>query len=215
VVASFGDYAASGGYYISAGADTIVSEKNTLTGSIGVFMMIPDASTLVDDKLGINFDEVKTHPMAVPITPFKPLDEREKQYLQQTTNDIYDTFISRVAEGRNMDRASVEKIAQGRVWTGEKAQELGLVDVIGDLDKAIEIAAEMADSEDYKLSIYPEIEETFLDQFVKGLKSTDQISSSIGIDKKELAYIKEYRKLKSFISDLSPQARLPFEVSFD
>lgn len=215
VVASFGDYAASGGYYIAAGADTIVAAPNTLTGSIGVFMMFPNATKLMNEKLGISFDEVKTHPMAVGLSPVKDLTDAEKQLLQEGTIEVYDTFLSRVAEGRNMTVEEVHEVAQGRVWTGTKAKELGLVDEIGSLEDAIKIAAKSADIEEYKIKSFPQIEETFIDQLMKGLASSDDLSAKVGISESEIQILKEYSEIKSLLTDRSPQARLPFILNFD
>ena len=215
VIASFGDYAASGGYYVAAGADKIVSAPNTLTGSIGVFMMFPNATELLNEKLGITFDEVKTHPMAVGLTSVKDLTEAEKQYLQDGTIEVYHTFLNRVADGRDMTVDEVHEVAQGRVWTGLKAKDLGLVDEIGELKDAISIAAKAANIEEYKIKSFPEIKETFWDQVFKGLASADGMDAKIGLSRSDLKMIKEYSGLKSLLTDRSPQARLPFIVQFD
>ena len=217
VVASFGDYAASGGYYISAGADTIVSAPNCLTGSIGVFMMFPNVEELMNEKLGINFDEVKTHPMAVGLSMTKELTDAEKELLQKGTDDIYEQFLKRVADGRGMTRDEVHAIAQGRVWTGTKAQEIGLVDVIGGIDDAIKIASEMAGLEAYKIKDYPTIKETFLDQVAKGIAESNnaQIRLGIDIDQSDIEMIRQYKEAKNLILDRTPQARLPFILKVD
>ena len=217
VVASFGDYAASGGYYISAGADTIVSAPNCLTGSIGVFMMFPNVEELMNEKLGINFDEVKTHPMAVGLSMTKGLTDAEKELLQKGTDDIYEQFLKRVADGRGMTRDEVHAIAQGRVWTGTKAQEIGLVDVIGGIDDAIKIASEMAGLETYKIKDYPTIKETFLDQVAKGIAESNnaQIRLGIDIDQSDIEMIRQYKEAKNLILDRTPQARLPFILKVD
>lgn len=217
VVASFGDYAASGGYYIAAGADTIVSAPNCLTGSIGVFMMFPNFSELLNDKLGINFDEVKTHPMAVGFSTNKELSDQEKEILQKGTNDIYEQFLKRVADGRGMTRDEVHEVAQGRVWTGTKALELGLVDVIGGIDDAVRIASEMAGIKDYKLKNYPTINETFIDQVMKGIAESNNVQSSLGIniDKADMEMLRQYKAAKSLLMDRTPQARLPFLLKID
>ncbi|MFT4532818.1 MAG: protease-4 [Saprospiraceae bacterium] len=217
VVASFGDYAASGGYYIAAGADTIVSAPNCLTGSIGVFMMFPNMTGLMNDKLGVNFDEVKTHPMAVGLSPVKDLTDAEKELLQKGTDDIYEQFLNRVAEGRGMTRDEVHEVAQGRVWTGTKALEIGLVDVIGGIDDAVKLASEMAGVEDFKTKEYPFIKETFLDQVVKGISETNNVQAALGIniDKSDLEMVRQYREVKNLLLDRTPQARLPFILKVD
>jgi len=215
VIASFGDYAASGGYYIAAGADTIVSAPNTLTGSIGVFMMFPNATELLNEKLGISFDEVKTHPMAVGLTPLKNLSDSEKALLQESTIEVYDTFLKRVSDGRGMSVEDVHEVAQGRVWTGTKAKELGLVDIIGDIDDAIKIAADVAGISEYKIKSFPEIEESFIDQLIKEFASAEDMNAKLGIDDTDLRLIKEYGEIKSLLLDRSPQARLPYILKFD
>jgi len=215
VIASFGDYAASGGYYIAAGADTIVSAPNTLTGSIGVFMMFPNATELLNEKLGISFDEVKTHPMAVGLTPVKNLTNAEKELLQEGTIETYDTFLKRVSDGRGIAVENVHEVAQGRVWTGTKAKDLGLVDIIGDLEDAINIAAEAAGIEKYKIKSFPKIEETFIEQMLKGLASSEDINAKVGINESDLKILKEYKEIKTLLLDRSPQTRLPFILKLD
>ncbi|MBP9197576.1 MAG: signal peptide peptidase SppA, partial [Saprospiraceae bacterium] len=123
LIASFGDYAASGGYYIAAGADRIVAQPNTLTGSIGVYMMFPNATKLLNEKIGVNFDTIKTHEFATGFSPTNNLSEKEKALLQESTYEIYDLFIDRVSKGRKLSVDSTKVIAQGRVWTGKRAIE--------------------------------------------------------------------------------------------
>lgn len=214
VIASFGDYAASGGYYIAAGADTIVSEPNTLTGSIGVFALFPNVSDLMKDKLGIYFDTVATHPMAIGLTPVYDPSKREELYLKESVEDIYETFLKRVADGRGMSRDEVHEIAQGRVWTGEKAEEIGLVDILGSLQDAIEIAATSAELADYKVVEYPFVKETFLDKVLKGIAASEDANVALGLQMsdKEQALINELRATSQVLLDRSPQARLPFKL---
>ncbi len=217
VIASFGDYAASGGYYIAAGADTIVSEPNTLTGSIGVFAMLPNASHLLNDKLGIYFDTVKTHPMAIGLTSVYDLSKQEELMIKESVDDIYDTFLTRVADGRGMTKEAVHEIAQGRVWTGEKGKEIGLVDVIGGLEDAIKIAAEAADIESYKVVEYPYIKESFIEKILKGIAQSEDASAVLGmkLSKQEQALLKEIRLTSELYLDRTPQARLPFKLHTD
>lgn len=212
VIASFGDYAASGGYYIAAGADTIVSAPNCLTGSIGVFMMFPNMTELMNDKLGVNFDEVKTHPMAVGISPFKDLNDMEKTILQNGTEDVYETFLKRVADGRGMTRDEVHAVAQGRVWTGEKALELGLVDIIGGIDDAVRVAGEMAGISAYTTKSYPSITKTFMEQVLEGIAQSEKMTQVFapGLDQTDMEMLSQYREVKNLLLDGSPQARLPF-----
>ena len=217
VIASFGDYAASGGYYIAAGADTIVAEPNTLTGSIGVFAMLPNASDLMTEKLGIYFDTVKTHTMAIGLTPVYDISKEEGSMIKESVDDIYDTFLSRVADGRGMSKAAVHEIAQGRVWTGEKGKEIGLVDVLGSLDDAIEIAAQAANVDDYKISEYPYIKETFVETLMKSIAESEGASAALGLgmSKQEKALFREVRASAAIYLDRSPQARLPYTLRFD
>jgi len=217
VIASFGDYAASGGYYIAAGADTIVAEPNTLTGSIGVFAMLPNASDLMNEKLGIYFDTVKTHSMAIGLTPVYDISKQEESFIKESVDDIYDTFLTRVADGRGMTKEEVHEIAQGRVWTGAKGKEIGLVDVLGDLDDAIAIAAESAGVEDYKVAEYPFIKETFVESLLKGIAQSEGATAALGLNMsaQEEALLRELKATSQILTDRSPQARLPFMVQFD
>ncbi len=155
VVISMGGMAASGGYYISCGADLIMAEPTTLTGSIGIFGMIPDASELLTQKIGLKFDMVKTHEMSDFGAIYRPFNEGEASLMQAHVNKGYELFTGRVAEGRHMPQDDVKKIAEGRVWTGEQAMELGLVDKMGDLDDAILMAADLAQTEKYSVGCYP------------------------------------------------------------
>ncbi|MEE9440047.1 MAG: signal peptide peptidase SppA [Saprospiraceae bacterium] len=214
VIASFGDYAASGGYYISAGADTIVSAPNTLTGSIGVFMMFPNTSELLNEKLGIHFDDVRTHPMAINMVVSSELSDQEKEFLQSSVTDIYDIFLKRVADGRGMTVEAVHEVAQGRVWTGSKALELGLVDVIGGLNDAIAIAAKSAGVDKYRVKTYPEIKASFMDQMLKSLADNNEFAS-MRIAQSDLQLLEEYNEVKNLITDRSPQSRLPYIMKFD
>ncbi|HEV3252423.1 MAG TPA: signal peptide peptidase SppA [Puia sp.] len=156
VIVSFGDVAASGAYYISCNADSIFAEPTTITGSIGVFGLLPNMQRFFKDKLGVTFDGVKTGPDADELTVTKPLTEMQKRYLQNEVDSIYQTFKFRVAEGRKKSVEYVDSIAQGRVWVGEKAVKLGLVDQLGSLQDAVDCAARMARTEDYRLKEYPE-----------------------------------------------------------
>ncbi len=160
VVASMGDVAASGGYYIACGADEILAEPNTITGSIGVFGMVPNAEKLLNDKIGIHLDTVKTERYSAGVVnPFYPIGEEEAALVQEGVDNAYNIFLSRVAEGRGMDRDAVHEIAQGRVWTGRKGVEIGLVDDLGDLHDAIARAASLAGIDDYRITEYPRIKD--------------------------------------------------------
>lgn len=214
VVASYGNYAASGGYYISCNADTIVAQPNTLTGSIGVFGMFPDASKLLNEKLGVRFDTVKTSPYAVSVTPFYKLREDENAIMEGSIDKMYDLFLTRVADGRGMTKDAVHEVAQGRVWSGMAASQNGLVDVLGDLDDAIAIAAEMADIEDYGIKQYPYIEEDFVTKFITQMNSQAQLfkSSVTPVSKLEKELIDQYKMLKQVMQYQEPQLLMPFVI---
>ncbi|AKP50270.1 signal peptide peptidase SppA [Cyclobacterium amurskyense] len=174
LIASMSNYAASGGYYIAAPADTIVAYPNTITGSIGIFGLWFNAKGLLNNKLGITTDEVKTGTYSNLLDPTKSIPEAEKAIMQKKVEEGYDTFISRVSEGRNMSREQVLAIAGGRVWSGKKAKENGLVDVLGDFDDAIEIAAKKAGiEEDYRLVVYPK-QKSILEQLMEDMSSDVQ-----------------------------------------
>lgn len=156
VVISMGGMAASGGYYISCEGNLIFAEPTTLTGSIGIFGMVPDASELLTDKLGLKYDVVKTNALSdFGSSLLRPFNEMECQTMQKHVNEGYELFTTRVADGRKMKQDDVKKIAEGRVWTGEQALEIGLVDKLGDLDEAIAAAAELAKCEKFCTGRYP------------------------------------------------------------
>jgi protease-4 len=218
VIASFGDYAASGGYYIAAGADQIVAQPNTLTGSIGVFMMFPDATKLLNDKIGVNFDTIKTHEFATGFSPTNKLSEKEKGLLQEMTLETYDLFLNRVSTGRKLSIDSTKMIAQGRVWTGKKALEIGLVDTLGDLDDAIAIAAKKAGLEKYKIVEYPYIEEDIMATIIREIqksKGGEEDAVKMLAGKEEFKWFNQYRQFKSIIRCREPHARLPFILSLN
>lgn len=184
VVVSFGDVAASGGYYISCAADRIFTQPNTITGSIGVFGLIPNFKTLMNDKIGITTDEVSVSKYANFGGNFlKPLDDFESAIVQKEVEKVYTTFRQRVADGRQTDTAAIEQIAQGRVWTGEQAIERNLADEIGSLDDAIQYTTKKASLKDYQVKFYPEeksfvekISESFAEakvRWVKGILGSD------------------------------------------
>ncbi len=155
VIVSMGNYAASGGYYIACNANKIFAEENTITGSIGVFGVLPNFNVAAA-KFGLHSELVKTHTNASDYSPFVPLDENFKNFAQQSVENIYTTFVSRVAAGRKMTTAQVDSIAQGRVWSGSEAKKLGLVDEIGGMDAALKYAASLAKVKEYRTINYPE-----------------------------------------------------------
>ena len=159
VVASMGDVAASGGYYIAAPADTILASPNTITGSIGVFGLFPNIEVLLNDKLGINTDVVKTNKHSDVMSISNPLDPAERAYIQKMVDDTYITFVNVVAEGRGKSYEEIDAIGGGRVWAGANALELGLIDMFGGLEKSIEVAAEMAGLENYRVQSLPKLDD--------------------------------------------------------
>ncbi|MDB5152171.1 MAG: sppA, partial [Mucilaginibacter sp.] len=168
IIVSMGDLAASGGYYISCAADSIIAEPNTITGSIGIFAVIPNLQKLFNDKLGITFDGVKTGKYADLGNISRPLSPEEKAILQNTVNRGYDEFTKAVAEGRHKTQAYVNSIGQGRVWTGTQAVKIGLVDRLGNINDAIKSAAKKANIKNYKLVAYPE-QKSFFNKFGSSL----------------------------------------------
>lgn len=208
VVVSFSDVAASGGYYISCGADKIVAQPNTITGSIGIFGIIPNFGELLNEKLGITTDVVKTNENSDLLTLTRPLTPYEKELLQENIVEGYDIFLTHVAEGRGMTKEQVDQIGQGRVWSGENAKEIGLVDEFGGLQDAIELAAEMEGLEDYRTVSLPYLPDPFEELFKTG---TDNIKA--GFLKKELGEkYKYYQYLKKASSFNGIYARMPYDI---
>lgn len=161
VVASMGSVAASGGYYMAMGADTVVAAENTITGSIGIFNLLFNAQELMEDKIGIDYETLKTHEYADLFDLTEPFSDTESRIIQTNVENGYEAFLNRVADARGMTRDEVHEVAQGRVYTGLAAREAGLIDIIGDIDKAIEVAAEMAEIESYQLDTYPKMKDIF------------------------------------------------------
>ncbi len=212
VVVSMGDYAASGGYYISCAADSIFAEPNTLTGSIGVFSVFPNVQELMNKKLGINFDTVSTTKYANAFSPFFLLNGDESVIMQKFTDKIYNVFIGRVAKARKSTPAQINEIAQGRVWTGQDAVKINLVDKLGSLDDAIACAKRMAKLTKYRVTEFPKIKDPFqqiIDE-VMGLKDDQQekaIKEHMG------AYYDYYSQLSKLNSMRGPQMRMPFDLN--
>lgn len=161
VVVSMGDVAASGGYYISCAANRIYAESSTITGSIGVFGLIPNIQGFLKEKIGVHTDNVNTNAYSDGMNILRPLSTHEKEALQEMVEDVYDDFTSKVAEGRGMTQEQVDEIGQGRVWNGLSAKRIGLVDEIGGLEEAIVAAADIAELEDYKIEELPERKDPF------------------------------------------------------
>jgi len=209
VIASMGDVAASGGYYISCAADKIVASPNTITGSIGVFGIIPNIQKLLNDKIGITIDNVKTNENAGYMSINRPLTEFEREVTQKGVEKVYATFISHVAEGRKMTTEQVDAIGQGRVWSGSDAINIGLIDEFGGLERAIEIASEMAELDDYRTISLPEQKDPFTQimEELTGKKTISMIKEEMGTTYTYFNYLKT-------ISDMEGvQARLPYEIN--
>lgn len=208
VIVSMGDYAASGGYYISCAADYIVADPTTLTGSIGIFGMFPNMEELLTDKLGLHFDMVKTNKFADMGTLARPFNSDERAAMQNYINNGYKLFVKRCADGRGMSVGAIEKIAEGRVWTGATAKELGLVDELGGLNKAIEIAAQKAEVEAYSLLTYPS-KESFFSSLMNEGKSNyieGQLMETLGEAYPSIKFIQNVKDMDRI------QARMPFDL---
>lgn len=210
VIVSMGDYAASGGYYISCAADSIIADANTITGSIGVFSIIPNIKGLMNNKLGISFDGVKTGKYSDFPTTTRNLTDVEKHFMQAGVDSIYYTFKSRVANGRKKSIEYIDSIAQGRVWTGKDAVVNGLADRVGDLKEAINVAAKMAHLKSYGIKTLPE-EKSFFESFIEDYK--EETKAKVG---KELIGTEHFNMLQQVQSIqhwmVQPQARLPIFV---
>lgn len=208
VVVSMGDYAASGGYYIACNASKIIAQPNTLTGSIGIFGMFPNFEGLTK-KVGLSFDNVKTNKFADFGDATRPMRPEEKVILQQYIEHGYDLFLTRCSEGRNIPKDSLDHIAQGRVWTGNQALKIGLVDALGNIDTAIQEAAKLAKLDDYSLQDYPK-KVDFLESLLSNQKeefATKAMKEYLGKDYELFKTIKEIKE-QDFV-----QARMPYDIS--
>ncbi|GAB3906260.1 signal peptide peptidase SppA [Mucilaginibacter boryungensis] len=209
IIVSMGDYAASGGYYISCAADSIIAEPNTVTGSIGIFAILPNMQKLFNDKLGVTFDGVKTGKYADLGDVSRPLTPEERAILQNQVNRGYDDFTKHVADGRHKTQAYINSIGQGRVWTGAQAIKLGLVDRLGNINDAVASAAKKAKITDYKLVAYPD-QKSIFNKFSAGLTAevkTRMLKSELGEN------YNTYQQIKSITQMMrTPQARMPYDV---
>jgi len=210
VIVSMGEVAASGGYYISAPADTIVAQPNTITGSIGIFGLMFNVQELLNDKLGVTTDVVATGELSDFMNMGRPMTDVERTIIQNSIEDGYETFISRVAEGRKMSPEAVKEVASGRVWTGNQAKERGLVDVLGGLNTAIEIAAaKIKAGDDYRIVYYPEIKpwfETIMDDLGQSVR--------VGFLKHELKdNYKIYQQVEKLKTYQGIQARMAQDIT--
>lgn len=207
LVVSMGDYAASGGYYISCMADQIIAQPNTITGSIGIFGVIPDLSGL-NNKIGLTYDGVKTNKMSDAISLNRPFRPEERELMQSYVDRGYELFVKRCADGRGKKVDEIKAIAEGRVWTGEDALKIGLVDKIGGLDEAISIAAERANLKNYMVKDFPE-KEDFATKLMKSFgedMETKFVKARLGENYRLFKHLKDVEKLNGI------QARLPYEI---
>ena len=207
VIVSMGDYAASGGYYIACNADTIVAEPTTLTGSIGIFGMMPDMQGLAQ-KVGVSFDVVKTNEFSDMGIPVRPMTESEKALMQAYVERGYDLFLTRVSEGRGMTKEAVDQVGQGRVWTGVRAKELGLVDELGGLDRALEIAVARAGVEGYTRMDYP-AKKSAWEQLME-FSPADYVKARV-LQGRAGQWLRGVETLDRFEVKDALQARMPFE----
>ena len=207
-VVSMGDYAASGGYYIACAADSIVANPTTLTGSIGVFGMIPNLQNFYKNKLGITIDTANTNKYA-DMGINRPLTNYEKRKIQKSIANVYETFITHVSEGRNISKSSVDEIGQGRIWTGYDAKRIGLIDTYGGIEKAIDIASTLANIDDYRIISLPKKKDPFSEfatKFASGSNISNILLDKIGV-RTELT-----KPIENLLSRDKVQARLPFTI---
>ncbi|MBE8722611.1 signal peptide peptidase SppA [Sphingobacterium pedocola] len=209
VMISMGDYAASGGYYIAAAADSIFAEENTLTGSIGVFGVIPNFKGLLNDKLGIHVDEVSTGKFSNLMSDVdRPMTAEERSIVQMEVGRVYNTFMQRVADGRKISVERVDSIGQGRVWTGSQALELGLVDKIGDVQRAVQAAAYKAKLKDYAIIELPEKEDP-----LSSILSTSKEKIKTWLFAEEIGdYHKYIFEIRNALQNTGMQARIPYTI---
>jgi len=209
VVVSMGNVAASGGYYIAAGADKIFAEPTTITGSIGVFGTIPNMAELAGE-IGINAEQVGTNKNSVDYSLFEPMTDEFREVVQEGVENTYETFLSRVSQGRGISVVEADSIAQGRVWSGVDAKRLGLVDELGNLEDAIAEAAKMAEVEDYRIKKLPRYKTGF-EKLMEDLGGSSVaakqrfIEEEIGVEAYSIL-----KQVKSALEQKGPQARLPF-----
>ncbi|WP_394676966.1 signal peptide peptidase SppA [uncultured Sphingobacterium sp.] len=209
VIVSMGDLAASGGYYISAAADSIFAEPTTITGSIGVFGVIPNFQNLMNNKIGVHYDGVKTGKFADLMTSFdRPLTAEERDIIQREVDKVYGTFTKVVADGRKLSIADVDSIGQGRVWTGTQGLNNKLVDRLGNLDAAIQAAAKKANLSKYKVSQYPEKEDPFT-----SILNNSKEKVQVWVAKEQMGeYYRYFDVMKKATAQTGVQARLPYSV---
>ena len=208
VIASMGNYAASGGYYISCAADSIVAENTTITGSIGVFGLMFNAQKMFNNKLGITFDTVNTGHFSGLGSMSRPLRADEKQLMQAEIERIYDGFITKVAEGRRMTKAMVDSLGQGRVWNGAQALQIGLVDKEGNLNDAVEMAARMSKLNSYRVVELPKQKE-LLEQIMEDFSTSARAYIAQGELGPQYRY---YKTIQEVVNSQGILARMPFNL---
>ncbi|MBT8235469.1 MAG: signal peptide peptidase SppA [Bacteroidia bacterium] len=211
VVVSMGNVAASGGYYIAVGADKIFAEPTSITGSIGVFGTIPNISEFAE-KIGINAEQVGTNLNSVDYSLFEPMSPQFRGYVKEGIEEVYETFLRRVSDGRNISMAQADSLAQGRVWSGVEAKELGLVDELGGLDDAIVAAAELADIEEFGIRKYPRFKSGFA-RFMEEMASarSDGVQTQLQEEMGQELY-SVFSELKTVVQQRGIQARLPYTI---
>ena len=210
VIASMGNVAASGGYYIACAADEIIAHPNTITGSIGVFGMIPNMQEFFNEKIGLTFDNVKTNEFADMGSLTRPMRPAERQIIQEMIGEVYDTFIGHVAEGRNMPESVVDELGRGRVWSGAEARQHGLIDEFGGLRFAIERAASMAELEDYHIVEYPKRKD-FLTRIMEDFGGIEEriIQRRLGDNYRYYRQINDASQMTGILT------RMPYDIYLD
>jgi protease-4 len=208
VITSMGNVAASGGYYIACNSDVIVANPTTITGSIGVFGLLFNVKKMLNEKLGVTVDTVKTSKYADFMSPTRPITDAEGAIIQNRVEEIYDNFITRVAEGRKMDKAMVDSVGQGRVWSGVDAKRIGLIDEFGGLERAIEIAAEKAGIDKYRITQLPERKD-FLTTLISEMQTESEskmLEKMFGDSYRQIIQMSNAKSLGNY------QARMPFYI---
>jgi len=211
VVVSMGNVAASGGYYIAANAHEIIAEPTTITGSIGVWGVLPNVNRLAN-RWGINAEQVTTNKQALQYSPFESLSSATREEIKVSINQVYQTFLTRVANGRNMTKEQVHEIAQGRVWSGEEAKKIGLVDHLGGLEIALERAAALAEIENYKTITYPKFEEDF-ERMLQELLGSPLGNLKAQLPPEVALWIRQKDVLNNPVNQI--QARLPYSLNIN
>lgn len=212
VVTSMGDYAASGGYYISCNSNYIIAQPNTLTGSIGVFGMVPSFQRALKNKLGVTIDGVTTNKHSDAGGALRPLNAEELEVYQNFIDEFYGIFTQRVADGRGMEQSAVDEIGQGRVWAGADALKIGLVDALGNMDDAIAKAAELAKLDNYKVTYYPK-KKDFWTTLMEKTSGDNNIQAVIRQELGDQYYI--YQGLQQLKNAEGVQALMPMQIQFE